>query len=51
MYCTGGIRCERGSAYLKTKVSYQPQGAAGLEVKEAPTPSQQDLLSACMVPA
>ena len=20
MYCTGGIRCERGSAYLKNKV-------------------------------
>lgn len=51
MYCTGGIRCERGSAYLKTKVSYQPQGTAGLEAKEAPTPSQQDLLSPCMVPA
>lgn len=51
MYCTGGIRCERGSAYLKTKVSSQPQGTAGLEAKEAPTPSQQDLLSPCMVPA
>ena len=22
MYCTGGIRCERGSAYLKSKVRY-----------------------------
>lgn len=21
MYCTGGIRCERGSAYLRLKVS------------------------------
>lgn len=21
MYCTGGIRCERGSAYLRSKVS------------------------------
>jgi predicted sulfurtransferase len=21
MYCTGGIRCERGSAFLKDKVS------------------------------
>lgn len=40
MYCTGGIRCERGSAYLKTKVSYQPQRAAGLEAKEAPPPTQ-----------
>lgn len=24
MYCTGGIRCERGSAYLKAKVSHHP---------------------------
>lgn len=22
MYCTGGIRCERGSAYLRSKVGY-----------------------------
>lgn len=22
MYCTGGIRCERGSAYLRSKVSF-----------------------------
>lgn len=22
MYCTGGIRCERGSAYLRSKVSW-----------------------------
>lgn len=25
MYCTGGIRCERGSAYLRSKVRYHSE--------------------------
>jgi hypothetical protein len=36
MYCTGGIRCERGSAYLKAKVSRCPAGTAGMVVKKGP---------------
>lgn len=35
MYCTGGIRCERGSAYLKAKVSHHPWGPAGMAVNKA----------------
>lgn len=29
MYCTGGIRCERGSAYLRTKVRALAQPGKG----------------------
>lgn len=64
MYCTGGIRCERGSAYLKAKVGPPLWGTAGMEGKAAPPavcgasqlpllPRQpaRDLFSPCMVPA
>lgn len=33
MYCTGGIRCERGSAYLRSKVRFHSEGTNVGELK------------------
>lgn len=40
MYCTGGIRCERGSAYLKAKVSEHPWGHCRCGGEEGSTDSK-----------
>lgn len=33
MYCTGGIRCERGSAYLRSKVRCPSEGTSVGELR------------------
>lgn len=51
MYCTGGIRCERGSAYLKAKVSHQPWGPAGVAEKTTSPTACVDLSTPTFVPS